>query len=116
VPPAARRRGRHLTADKTAALLRRICPTDLVGVRRRPIARELLAGLRALDRKIAPVDAVIALNARRARRHADRHRRDRPHPARATIIAVTGDPARFLTAASFAGTAPTAAARATRPS
>jgi hypothetical protein len=52
---------------------------------------------------------------RRARRHADRHRRDRPHPARATIIAVAGDPAQFPTAASFEGTAPTAASRATRP-
>jgi hypothetical protein len=51
---------KHLTADKTAALLRRIRPTDPVGIHRRLIVRELLTELRALERKIAPLDADIA--------------------------------------------------------
>jgi transposase len=45
---------KHLTADKAAALLRRIRPSDPVGIRRRLIVRELVAELRAIDRKIAP--------------------------------------------------------------
>lgn len=102
---------KRLTADKTAALLRRIRPTDPVGIRRRLIVRELLAELRAIDRKIAPVDAEIA-------RLLDEHGttlRDivgiGPTGA-AMILAITGDPARFKTRAafaSFAGTAPIAA-------
>lgn len=51
---------KHLTADKAAALLRRIRPTDPVGTRRRLIVRELITELPATDRKIAPLDADIA--------------------------------------------------------
>lgn len=102
---------KHLTADKTAALLRRIQPTDPVGMRRRLIVRELLAELRALDRKIAPVDADIAwMLDEHGTRLTDIVGIGRTGAA--TIIAVTGDPARFPTKAafaSFAGTAPIAA-------
>jgi hypothetical protein len=71
--------GKHLTADKTAALLRRIRPTDPVGIRCRLIVRELIAELRALDRKIAPVDADIAWMLDEHGHHRDRHRRHRPN-------------------------------------
>jgi transposase len=102
---------KHLTADKTAALLRRIHPTDPVGIRRRLIVRELLGELRVLDRKIAPVDADIAWM-------LGEHGTTLTdivgigQTGAATILAVTGDPTRFRSAAafaSFAGTAPIAA-------
>lgn len=102
---------KHLTADKAAGLLRRVRPTDPVGIRRRLIVRELIAELRALDRKIAPLDADIAWM-------LDEHGTTLTgivgigRIGAATILAITGDPARFRSAAayaSFAGSAPIAA-------
>ena len=102
---------KHLSADKAAALLRRIRPTDPVGIRRRLIVRELVAELRAIDRKIAPLDADIAWM-------LDEHGTTlcdivgTGRTGAATILAVTGNPARFRSVAafaSFAGTAPIAA-------
>jgi transposase len=100
-----------LTADKTAALLRRIRSSDPVGIRRRLIVRELLTELRAIDRRIAPLDADITwmLN-----EHGT-HLTDIVgigNTGAATILAISGDPTRFRSAAayaSFAGTAPIAA-------
>ena len=68
------------SAAKTAAMLRRIRPTDPVGLRRRLIVRELLAELRAVDRKIAPLDADIAWMLDEPRKEASRRRR-RTHEA-----------------------------------
>jgi len=108
VPGGAAKR---LSAAKTAAMLRRIRPTDPVGLRRRLIVRELLAELRAVDRKIAPLDADIAWM-------LDEHGTTLTDivgigtTGAATILAITGDPARFTTRAAyatFAGTAPIAA-------
>jgi len=102
---------KRLSAAKTAAMLRRIRPTDPVGLRRRLIVRELLAELRAVDRKIAPLDADIAWM-------LDEHGTTLTDivgigtTGAATILAITGDPARFTTRAAyatFAGTAPIAA-------
>jgi transposase len=102
---------KHLTADKAAAALRRVRPSDPVGIRRRLIVRELIAELRAVDRKIAPLDADIAWM-------LNEHGTTLTgivgigHTGAATILAITGDPARFRSAAayaSFAGTAPIAA-------
>lgn len=100
-----------LTADRTAALLRRIRPTDPVGIRRRLIVRELLAELRAIDRKIAPLDEDIAWM---LAEHGTTLTGivGIANTGAATILAITGDPARFRSAmayASFAGTAPIAA-------
>ena len=73
--------------------------------------RELIAELRAVDRKIAPLDADIAWM-------LDEHGTTLTdivgigRTGAATILAITGDPARFRSAAafaSFAGTAPIAA-------
>ena len=108
VPGGAAKR---LSADKTAALLRRIHPTEPVGIRRRLIVRELLAELRALDRKIAPLDADIAWMLHgHGTTLTDIVGIGRTGAA--TILAVTRDPGRFATKASFAsfaGTAPIAA-------
>jgi len=102
---------KRLSADKTAAMLRRIRPTDPVGIRRRLIVRELIAELRALDRKIAPLDADIAWM-------LDEHGTTLcdivgiGQTGAATILAITGDVTRFRSAAayaSFSGTAPIAA-------
>ena len=102
---------KHLTADKAAGLLRRVRATDPVGIRRRLIVRELIAELRAVDRKIAPLDADIAWM-------LDEHGTTLTdivgigRTGAATTLAITGDPARFRSAAafaSFAGTAPIAA-------
>ena len=102
---------KHLSADKTAVLLRRIRPTDPVGLRRRVIVRELVGELRGIDRKIAPLGADIAWM-------LDEHGTtltDIPGVGQigaATILAITGDVARFPTKArfaTFAGTAPIAA-------
>ena len=102
---------KRLSADKTAALLRGIRPTDPVGIRRRLIVRELIAELRATDRKIAPLDADIAWM-------LDEHGTTLTdivgigQTGAATILAITGDVTRFRSAAayaSFAGTAPIAA-------
>jgi transposase len=102
---------KHLTADKAAAALRRVRPSDPLGTRRRLIVRELIAELRAVDRKIAPLDADIAWM-------LDEHATTLTdivgigRTGAATILAVTGEPARFRSAAayaSFAGTAPIAA-------
>jgi transposase len=102
---------KRLSANTTAALLRRIRPTDPVGIRRRLIVRELLAELRATDRKIAPLDADIAWM-------LDEHGTTLTDivgigkTGAAMILAITGDPTRFRSAAayaSFAGTAPIAA-------
>jgi transposase len=102
---------RQLSANKTAAVLRKIRPTDPVGAMRRHTVVELLAELRTLDRKRKLLDAeltqalddygtcltnVVGIGA----------------VAAATIISIVGDVRRFPDAdhfASFTGTAPVAA-------
>lgn len=101
----------HLTADKAAAVLRRVRPSDPVGVRRRVIARDLIAELRAIDRKIVPVNADIAWM-------LDEHGTTLTdivgvgQVGAATILSIVADVRRFPTKAAlatFAGTAPIAA-------
>jgi transposase len=55
---------RNLSANKTAAVLRKIRPTDPVAAMRRITIVELLAELRSLDRKCKVLDAELtrALN------------------------------------------------------
>jgi transposase len=90
---------KRLTADKAAAALRRVRPSDPVGIRRRLIVRELIAELRAVDRKIAPLNADIAWM-------LDEHGTTLTdivgiaNTGAAMILAITGDPARFRSAAS----------------
>jgi transposase len=101
---------KRLTADN-AALLLRLRPTDPVSLRRRLIVRELVAELRAVDRKIAPLDADIAWMLNEHGTSLTDIVGIRRTGA-ATILAITGDPTRFRSTAayaSFAGTAPIAA-------
>jgi hypothetical protein len=113
--PAGAAKG--LTADKTAAALRRIRPTDPVGIRRRLIVRGPVAELRAIDRKIAPLDADITwMLDEHGTRLTDIVGIGRTGAA--TILAIVGDPARFRSVAafaSFAGTAPIAASSGDDP-
>jgi transposase len=102
---------RQLSANKTAVALRKIQPTDPVGVMRRKVVVELLAELRALDRKrkLCDGDLVQAL--------ADygtclTNIVGIGPVAAATVISIVGDVRRFPNAdhfASFTGTAPVAA-------
>jgi transposase len=103
--------GRQLSANKTAAALRKIRPTDPVAAMRRLTVVELLAELRSLDRKRKTINAELT-------RALDDYGTcltniDGIGPvAAATIIAIVGDVRRFPTAghfASFTGTAPVAA-------
>jgi transposase len=102
---------RNLSANKTAAVLRKIRPTDPVAAMRRHTVVELLAELRSLDRKRKTINTELteALN-------------DYGTcltdivgigpVAAATIISIVGDVRRFPDAghfASFTGTAPVAA-------
>jgi transposase len=102
---------RNLSANKTAAVLRKIRPTDPVAAMRRHTVVELLAELRTLDRKCKVLDAEL-------KRALDDYGTcltdvDGIGPvAAATIISIVGDIRRFPTAghfASFTGTAPVAA-------
>jgi transposase len=102
---------RQLSANKTAAVLRKIHPTDPVGAMRRQVVVELLAELRSLDRKRKSITAELT-------RALDDYGTcltniDGIGPvAAATIISIVGDVRRFPTAdhfASFTGTAPIAA-------
>lgn len=102
---------RQLSADKTAAVLRKIRPTDPVGAMRRHTVVELLAELRTLDRKRKMIDAEL-------KRALDDYgtcltRIDGIGPvAAATIISIVGEVRRFPNAdhcASSTGTAPVAA-------
>jgi transposase len=102
---------RQLSANKTAAVLRKIRPTDPVAAMRRHTVVELLAELRSLDRRCKVLDAELT-------RALDDYgtcltRIDGIGPvAAATIISIVGDVRRFPTAdhfASFTGTAPVAA-------
>jgi transposase len=102
---------RQLSANKTAAVLRTIRPTDPVGAMRRKVVVELLAELRTLDRKRKLLDAELgqALDDYGTRLTNI----DGIGPvAAATIISIVGDVRRFPNAdhfASFTGTAPVAA-------
>jgi transposase len=102
---------RQLSANKTAAVLRKIRPTDPVAAMRRHTVVELLAELRTLDRKRKTINTeleqaladygtcltdIVGIGP----------------VAAATIISIVGDVRRFPTAdhfASFTGTAPVAA-------
>ena len=102
---------RHLSADKTARVLRTIRPSEPVAARRRQVVKELLAELRVLDRKRkiinAELDQALA-DYGTCLTEIDGIGR----VAAATIIAIVGDVHRFPTAghfASFTGTAPIAA-------
>ena len=101
----------HLTVTKVAEELRRIRPTDAVGLERKAIAKELLAELRVLDRKRKD-------NERRLAEALELHGttltaiQGISYVGAATILSVVGDVTRFPTAAAFAtfnGTAPIAA-------
>jgi transposase len=102
---------RNLSANKTAAVLRKIRPTDPVAAMRRHTVVELLAELRTLDRKRKTINAELteALNDY----GTCLTNIDGIGPvAAATIISIVGDIRRFPTAdhfASFTGTAPVAA-------
>jgi transposase len=102
---------RNLSANKTAAALRKIRPTDPVAAMRRTTIVELLAELRSLDRKRKTIDAELtrALNDY----GTCLTNIDGIGPvAAATIISIVGDVRRFPNAdhfASFTGTAPVAA-------
>lgn len=109
--PRPRGAAKHLSADKTAALLRRVRPTDPVGMRRRIIVRELVDELRAIDRKIAPLDADIAWM---LAEHGTTLTAicGIGNIGAATILAIAGNVTRFPSKAAFAtfaGTAPIAA-------
>lgn len=102
---------RHLSANKTAAALRKIHPTDPVGAMRRQIAVELLGELRSLDRKRKTCDA--ELGQALADYGTCLMSIDGIGPvAAATIVSIVGNVRRFPSAghfASFTGTAPVAA-------
>jgi hypothetical protein len=51
--------GRNLTANRAAALLGQVGPTGAPAVTRHQLARELVADVRELDRRIAAVEARI---------------------------------------------------------
>jgi transposase len=76
-------------------------PVRSGGDRRRLIVRELIAELRAVDRKIVPLDADIAWM-------LDEHGTTLcdivgiGRTGAATILAITGDPTRFRSAAAYA--------------
>jgi transposase len=102
---------RQLSANKTAAALRKIHPTDPVGAMRRQVVVELLAELRSLDRKRKVLDAEL-------KRALDDYGTCLTNivgigpVAAATIISIVGNVRRFPDAghfASFTGTAPVAA-------
>jgi transposase len=102
---------RNLSANKAAAVLRRIRPADPVAAMRRTTIVELLAELRTLDRKRKTINAELT-------QELDDYgtcltRIDGIGPvAAATIISMVGDVRRFPNAdhfASFTGTAPVAA-------
>lgn len=102
---------RHLSATKTAALLRTIRPTDPVGIRRREIIKELLAELRTLERKRKHITVEITEALENYGTSLTNIDGIGPVGA-ATIIAIVDDVHRFPTAnhfASFNGTAPLAA-------
>lgn len=102
---------RNLSADKTAAALRKIRPTDPVGAMRRHTIVELLAELRSLDRKRKTIDAELGRALADYRTCLTSIAGIGPVAA-ATIISIVGDVRRFPTAghfASFTGTAPVAA-------
>ncbi|MEX2503856.1 MAG: IS110 family transposase [Egicoccus sp.] len=102
---------RNLSADKTAAALRNIRPTDPVGAMRRQTVAELLTELRSLDRKCKKLD--VELGQALAGYRTCLTNIDGIGPvAAATIISIVGDVRRFPNAdhfASFTGTAPVAA-------
>jgi transposase len=102
---------RQLSANKTAAVLRRIRPTDPVAAMRRHTVVELLAELRSPDRKRKTINTELT-------RALDGYGTCLTDivgigpVAAATIISIVGDIRRFPTAdhfASFTGTAPIAA-------
>jgi transposase len=102
---------RNLSANKTAAVLRKIRPTDPVAAMRRHTVVELLAELRTLDRKRKTINT--ELEQALADYGTCLTNIDGIGPvAAATIISIVGDVRRFPTAdhfASFTGTAPVAA-------
>lgn len=102
---------RSLSANKTAATLRKIRPTDPVGAMRRMTVVELLAELRSLDRKCKTIDAELARALGDYGTCLTNIAGIGPVAA-ATIISIVGDVRRFPSAdhfASFTGTAPVAA-------
>ena len=102
---------RNLSANKTAAALRKIRPTDPVGAMRRQTVVELLAELRSLDRKRKTIDAELGQALADYGTCLTRIEGVGPVAA-ATIISIVGDVRRFPSAdhfASFTGTAPVAA-------
>jgi transposase len=107
---------RNLSANKTAAALRKIRPTDPVAAMRRLTVVELLAELRSLDRKCKTIDA--ELGQALAAYGTCLTDIDGIGPvAAATIISIVGDVRRFPNAdhfASFTGTAPVAASSGER--
>jgi transposase len=102
---------RHLSANKTAAALRKIRPTDPVAAMRRHTIVELLAELRRLDRKCKVLDAELTRALNDYGTCLTNIAGIGPVAA-ATIISIVGDVRRFPNAdhfASFTGTAPVAA-------
>ena len=98
----------HLTRKKAAAILSRVAPTTVVELERKLLAREILADIRALDRRIPTAkrrlsEALAAYGTTLT---------DIPgigDVGAATILSIVDDPTRFATKghfAAFTGTAP----------
>ena len=99
---------RELSADHAARLLRSTRPADPAGIMRKDIAKDHIADIRALDRRLDTIDERLEhLVAATGTTLTVLHGIGRINAA--TILAETGDVARFPTRnhyASYAGTAP----------
>jgi transposase len=99
---------RELSAERAAQLLVSVRPSDPAGVMRRDIAKDHIADIRALDRRLDTIDERLeGLVAATGTSLTVVHGIGRINAA--TILAETGDVVRFPTRnhyASYAGTAP----------
>jgi transposase len=99
---------RELSAERAARMLGSVRPSDPAGVMRRDIAKDHIADIRALDRRLDTIDERLeGLVAATGTSLTVLHGIGRINAA--TILAETGDVVRFPTRnhyASYAGTAP----------
>lgn len=99
---------KHLTSKKAAAILRSVVPATIVELERKLLAREILADIRSLDRRIPAAnkrlsDALAAYGTSLTDIHGI------GDVGAATILSIVDDPTRFPTKghfAAFTGTAP----------